>query len=131
MSQENVEIVRGFIDALNLGDIDAALKDATPDFEYDFSRSVGTQPGVYGLDQIRRVWEEFAGTWESSRWEAEEFIEAGEHVVAPLTGYHQGREGIEVQTRTAWVWTFRDGKVARITFYQERREALEAAGLSE
>jgi hypothetical protein len=29
------------------------------------------------------------------------------------------------------VWTFRDGRIAHITFYQERREALEAAGLSE
>jgi ketosteroid isomerase-like protein len=132
MSRENVEVVRAAIDALNRGDADAAFKDMAPDFEYDFSRSIGFQPGVYKLDEARRIWEEFVGTWESARWEADEFIEADEHVVTPLTTSVRGRDGIEVQAlRTAWVWTFRDGNVARITFYQERQEALEAAGLSE
>jgi ketosteroid isomerase-like protein len=101
-----------------------------PEFEWDFSRSIGFQRGVYKVDEARGFWEEFAGAWESSRWEADEFIEAGEHVVTPLTLSVRGRDGIEVQAlRTAWVWTFRDGSVARITFYQERQDALEAAGL--
>jgi ketosteroid isomerase-like protein len=43
----------------------------------------------------------------------------------------RGRDGIEVQARGIWVWTFRDGACVRITLYQEREEALEAAGLSE
>jgi ketosteroid isomerase-like protein len=79
----------------------------------------------------RRVFEEFAEPWASLRYEADEFIESGEHVVTPFTNYLRGRDGIEVQARAAWVWTFRDGKIARLTFYQERPEALEAAGLSE
>jgi len=132
MSQENVEIARAALDALNRGDGGAAFKDMAPDFEYDFSRSIGFQRGVYKVDEARRIWEEFASTWESSRWEADEFIEADEHVVTPLTMSVRGRDGIEVQAlRTAWVWTFRDRRVARITFYQERQEALEAAGLEE
>lgn len=132
MSQENVEKVRAAIDALNRGDIDAALKHAAPTFEYDASRSVGPQPGVFTRDQMRGFFREFAASWESSRWEADEFIEAGEHVATPLTGYHQGRYGIEVQTRgTVWVWTFHEGSVLRVTLYQERQEALEALGLSE
>ena len=61
----------------------------------------------------------------------DEFINVGEHVVVPQTGYVRGRDGIEVQARGAWVWTFRDGSVARVTFYPERQDALEAAGLSE
>jgi ketosteroid isomerase-like protein len=132
LSQENVEIARAAIDALNTGDVDAAFKDMAPDFEFDFSRSIKTQPGVYGLDDAQRFWEEFAGAWESSRFETEEFIEADELVVTPLALYVRGRDGIEVEARrTAWVWTFRDGSVARITFYQEGEQALEAAGLGE
>jgi ketosteroid isomerase-like protein len=131
MSQENVEIVRASIDAINRGDVDAAFKDMAPDFEFDFSRSIGFQPGVYKIDGARRIWQEFAGTWESARWEPDAFIDAGEHVVTPLKTSVRGRDGIELQAlRTAWVWTFRDGGVARITFYQERQEALAAAGLS-
>src|SRR3954463_10042212 len=131
MSQENVEITRAALDALNREDIDAALKDAAPDFVFDFSRSVGTEGGVYKLGQMRTFWGELAAEmWESSRFEVEEFIEAGDLVMTPVTNLLRGRDGIEVQARGAWVWTFRDGSVARITLYQTRQEALEAAGLS-
>ena len=131
MSQENVEIARAAINALNRGDISTALNDMAPDFEWDFSRSRGTSPRVYGLDQMQGFWGDFAEAWESLRFEAGEFIEAGDHVVTPITTHARGREGVEIRARGAWVWTFRDGSVARITFYQERQEALEAAGLSE
>ena len=76
--------------------------------------------------------DEFVESWESIRIEADEFIEAGEHVgdaQHPLR--RQGRDGIEVQARAAWVWTIRDGSITRLCFYQERQEALEAVGLSE
>jgi ketosteroid isomerase-like protein len=132
MSQENVEIARAVINALDRGDIDAALKDAAPDFVFDFSRSVGLEAGVYKLDQMRTFFGRWVGEmWESSRFEADEFIEAGDLVMTPVTNLLRGRDGIEVQARGAWVWTFRDGSVARITFYPERQDALEAAGLSE
>ena len=48
MSQENVEIVRGAFEAINRGDVDAALKDAAPGFEFDFSRAFGPQHGCLG-----------------------------------------------------------------------------------
>jgi ketosteroid isomerase-like protein len=127
-----MEIARAVINALDRGDIDAALKDAAPDFIFDFSRSVGLEAGVYKLDQMRTFFGRWVGEmWESSRFEADEFIEAGDLVMTPVTNLLRGRDGIEVQARGAWVWTFRDGSVARITFYPEREDALEAAGLSE
>jgi ketosteroid isomerase-like protein len=131
MSQENVEIVRASIDAGNRGDWDATLKDAAASFEFDFSRSVGPGRGVYSLDQMRGYFREFVESWESFRIEVDEFIEAGEHVATPNTLYVQGRDGIEVQARGAWVWTIRDRSMTRLCFYQERHEALEAVGLSE
>jgi hypothetical protein len=36
---------------------------------------------------------------------------------------------IELQARGIWLWTIRDGVVVRLCLYQERKEALEAAGL--
>ena len=132
MSQENVEIVRAAVEALSEGDLGAALRHAAPDFEYDFSRAVGPSQGVYGLDQMQHFWDEFAGLWESLRIEADEFIEAGEHVVTPLTNQFRGREGIQVQARPVFVWTIRDGaRSCGSAMYQERKDALEAVGLSE
>ena len=131
MSEENVEIVRALIDAFNRGDWEAALKDAAPDFEFDMSRAVGPQHGVFKLDQMRSFLAEFTEPWESISLEADEFIEVGEQVVTPFTNYHRGREGIELKVRPSAVWTIRDGSIVRFCFYQERDEALEAAGLEE
>jgi ketosteroid isomerase-like protein len=132
MSEENVEIVRAAIDAANRGDVDATLKSVAPDAEYDLSRAVGPFHGVYrGLDEIRRLSAAFASPWESQRYEVEEFIEAGEQVVTPFTNYLLGRDKIEVQARAAYLWTLRGGTIMRMCYYQERQEALEAAGLSE
>jgi len=131
MSKESVEIVRAAFDALNRADMDAVLKDAAPDFEFDFSRAVGPINGVFGRDELPGLLKEFDEPWESVRRDADEFIEAGEQVVMPFTSYHRGRDGIEVQARGTFVWTIHNGAITRVTYYQERQEALEAAGLRE
>jgi ketosteroid isomerase-like protein len=131
MSQENVEIVKAAINALNRKDLDAFFKDAAPGFELDMSRSLGPWRGVFGLDQARRSVEEFRETWESARVEPHEFIEAGDLVIVPVTGHLKGRGGIEVVASTTFAWTIRDGAIERVSMYQERQEALEAVGLSE
>ncbi len=128
MSQENIEIVRSALDAYNRGDLEAAMKYAAPDCELDWSRSIGPQRGEYRSISYRSSITE---TFESVRTEAEELIDAGEHVITPLIGYVRGRDGIEVTARFSYLWTFREGTIVRVTLYQERQEALEAAGLSE
>jgi ketosteroid isomerase-like protein len=129
MSQENVEIVRTALDAYNRGDLEAMLKYAAPDCELDWSRSIGPQRGVYAVDQIPQF--NLGETFESVRTEPEELIDAGDHVVTPMVGYFRGRDGIEVTARFTYLWTFRGGTVVRVTLYQERQDALEAAGLRE
>ena len=54
MSLENVEIVRAAIAAANREDWDAMFEDATPGFELDMSRAVGTGRGIHGLEEARR-----------------------------------------------------------------------------
>jgi ketosteroid isomerase-like protein len=131
MSQENVEIVKAWYDAVNREDWDAMFKDTAPGFEVDLSRAVGPWRGVFGLDQIRRVMGEYLETWESARVEPHEFIEAGDLVVVPGTQHLKGRGGIEVVASATLVWTIRNGAIERVTMYQERQDALEDLGLSE
>jgi ketosteroid isomerase-like protein len=131
MSQQNVEIVKAWYDAWNREDWDAMVKDAAPGFEVDFSRAVGPWRGVFGLDQTRRLTEEFLGTWESLRLEPDEFIEAGDLVVVPGTQHVKGRGGIEVVVRGVYVWTIRNGAIERMVMYQSRQDALQDLGLSE
>jgi ketosteroid isomerase-like protein len=132
MSEENVEVVRGAIDAFNRGeDLNAQFKDAAPDFELDLSRAVGPLHGVFRLDQLERLWSAGTEPWESLRMEADELIDAGEHVVLTQTTSSRGRDGVEVTAHTTWVWTFREGMIARLCYYQDKARALEAAGLAE
>ena len=131
MSQENVKMVKTAIDAYSRQDWDALFQDAAPGFELDMSRAVGPLHGVFDLDQVRRVLAEFAEYWEFVRIEPHEFIEAGDLVVVPWTAHAKGRDGIDVVSRVAVVWTIRDGAIERVTMYQERQDALEAVALSE
>ena len=132
MSRENLEIVRASFAAWNRGDWDAALAIAAPDAVLDVSDGAGEWRGVHrGKQELKRLFEAFVEPWESVRTEVDEYIDAGEHVVIRTTGRFLGRDGIEVETRTAWCWTIHDGLVTHILFSNDLEKALEAAGLSE
>ena len=59
------------------------------------------------------------------------FTEAGSEVVVPNTAHFRGREGIEVVARSTFVFTVENGQITCLRMFQERAEALEAAGLPE
>jgi ketosteroid isomerase-like protein len=70
--------------------------------------------------------------WEERRLEPEDFIDAGDLVVALLHEYRRGRgSGVELESKTAVVFAVRDERIVRIQGYMDRDAALEAAGLSE
>ena len=107
------------------------FQDVAPGFELDMSRAVGPGHGIYGRDEARRFWGEFAASWESIRVEPHQFIEAGDLLVVPWTVHVRGRDGIEVVSRPTFVWTIRDGAIERISMYQERQDrALDARARS-
>jgi ketosteroid isomerase-like protein len=131
MPQENVEIVRSAHDALNGGDMDALVVLCDAEFRLDMSNRV-FNPAVYeGHDGIRRFYSEVRDVWASYVWEPEELMEAGDSVVALLRSGGTGRgSGVEVERRTAMVWTVRKGRAVALRFFRDRNEALHAVGLS-
>ena len=133
MSQENVEIVRRSTDAYNRRDLDGILENWAADAVLDWSNSHGFDAGVYrGHGEIREFLQRFLATWEEVRFELVDGpveVEDG-LLVTENVAYLRGRDGIEVQARSAWLHTFRDGEQTSLTLYQTKQEALEAAGLS-
>ena len=134
MSQENVQLIRRATDAYNRRDTDAMLEDWAPDAILDWSNARTFEARAYrGHDEIRTFIEEFLAAWDDVRIEIVDGpveVEAGILVTENIT-YLRGRDGIEVRARSAWLTTIRDGEQTSLTLYQTKREALEAAGLSE
>ena len=130
MASENVEIVRRTIESFASGDGDAMAAGYAPDAVVDLSRARGPYRGVYEIQDAIPVLVAFRGDWESYGVEIEEYIDLGDQVVTPFTNLMRGRDGIEVQARGIWLWTLRDRLTTHLCLYQDREEALAAAGLS-
>jgi ketosteroid isomerase-like protein len=132
MWQENVEVVQRGIETWNRRDLTTWLALFSPDAEIDWSRARGPQKGVYrGRGERETFWNEFYSTFESAQIETQGFTDAGSEVVVSITARFRGREGIEVSATSASVYTVENGQITRLRMFQERAEALEAAGLSE
>ena len=131
MSQENVEIVRAGYEAYLRGDLESAVEPFDPGIEiYDHDiPDAGEYRGLEGVLLWQADWER---EWESWRWDPEEYIDAGECVVAVLRVYARGRQsGVEVERLDGAVYTMRDGKCVRLDYYGSKEQALEAVGLRE
>ena len=133
MSQENVEVAERAIDAFNRRDLDALRSLNSPDVEFDWSASQGPEAGVYrGIDAVIRHHATYFDVFAEITIEPECFIDAGDAVVVPNGSRSRGRDGIEVHTRgVAFVFTVRNGRIARFCLYQEKDKALKAVGLAE
>ena len=133
MSRENVEIVRRGTDAYNRGDLDGLLENWAPDAVVDWSRSRGFDAGVFrGHDAIRAHWRRLLAAFDEVRIELVDPIGVeGDLLIVENLGYLRGRDGIEVQTRSALLITIRDGELTSFTLYQTKQEGLKAAGLRE
>jgi ketosteroid isomerase-like protein len=133
MSQENVEKVRRGFAEYNRGDVEGALQEWAPDTVWDWSNGHGFDAGVYrGRDEIRAFWQQRSAAWEEDRLEIVDLVEVGDdRVIVENVAYLRGRDGIEVEARSAWLVRFQDGEQISLTLYQTMREALGATRLSE
>jgi ketosteroid isomerase-like protein len=134
MSRKNVEIVRRGTEAYNRRDLDVLLENWAPDAVLDWSNSRGLDAGFYrGYDEIRGFMERFLAAWDEVRIEIVDGpVEVEDGVlITENVAYLRGRDGIDVEARSAWLTTIRDGEQTSLTMYQAKQDALEAAGLAE
>ena len=133
MSQENVELVRTLLSAFDRGDYEAALEALDPEIEWQVPPGISIGREVFrGRDEVWRGFAEWLAAWDAHRFEPDEMLDYGDHVLVGGTQIGRGRgSGVEVRLPTYHVFTLRHGKVTRHRSYRERSEALAAAGLSE
>ena len=80
---------------------------------------------------IGEYYDDIDAAWAEWRVDVERVEEAADgRVVIVMTMHARGKgSGIEVEDRTAHVWTCRDSKLSRNELYREPEEALRALGL--
>ena len=129
MSQENLEIVRSIYRAVERGDYSSS-EWADPDIE--FVAQYEERP-LRGVVAMQRSWREFLSAWKDFKAKPEEIIDAGERVLVleKVGGRGRGSGAPAEGSRSATLFTFREGRVVRLAQYTDRAEALRVAGLRE
>src|SRR5687768_3081251 len=94
------------------------------------ARETGTLHGLGHSDEFGRDW---LTQWQDYRVTGEDFqeVDANKVLVSGRQIATGHRSGVEVESPAFAVWTFRQGKVVKLSLHYDRRDALEAAGLSE
>jgi len=131
MSRENVEALdRALASAAT--DPSALFAMLDEEVEWDYVGAFPESTTYHGPGQVREFFGAWTGAFDDFGIAAEELIDAGDSVVVRLRQWGRGKgTGASVENLTWQVLTFRDGKIVRCRGYDDRAEALEAAGLGE
>ncbi len=134
MSRENVAAVEAAYEALARGGLDQFIEHWTDDLDH---RSIEGAPDdrgpIHGRDAMRAYVQDWIDLFDNFRIEPVELIDAGgNRVVAVLRfGGRIRRGAVDTDQTMGAVFEIRDGKIARGREYGTRKQALDAAGLSE
>ena len=132
MSEANVEIVRGIYEEPD-GITMAASKRFAPDVRFDFTSVYPDRRILQGAAEVQEFRE--TGPWHGApiHFKPERFIDVGGgHVLVLVRVSVVGTaSGIQMELDVAHDFTIRDGLVVYFKVYGDRKEALEAAGVSE
>jgi ketosteroid isomerase-like protein len=138
MSQENVEVVREWVAAINAGDASRLTELADPSVDYmPYLAALSGAAGAYhGHDGLWQYVRDLADVWSEYEVEIHELQDLGNQVL--MTGRLRGKgrsSGLDVDAEMAWLHTFREGtgpgRYTRMRYFDSEAQALEAAGLSE
>jgi ketosteroid isomerase-like protein len=134
LSQENVEIVRKVLDAVNRRDRAAWLALHDPQTECVPAQVWPESDAIQGREAVWDFYQGAIGAWQEGAFdENTEVIEASngkvlQHVYGEMHGKSSGASVVH----TMWaVSTFHAGKVLRVEWFADRAAALKAVGLEE
>ena len=133
MSQENVELARKVLDALARRDPTRLIELSDPEVEWHSFFALAEGEGTYrGHDGARRYMSDLDDAFEIGRAEVDDALGVGD--VAVLVGRIRFRgkgSGVESETPTGWMLSFRNGKLLCFRAFRRPEQALEAVGLTE
>jgi uncharacterized protein len=130
VAERNLRIAHEVLDAVARRDLEALIELTDPEVEWHSAFAVG---GHYeGHDGIRRYVADMKDAWDLVRLEVDHEMAVGEVVVFIGRIQYRGKgSGVQGESESGYVLTFRDGSVVRFRPFQDPQRALESIGLSE
>jgi ketosteroid isomerase-like protein len=132
MSQKNLELVRAAFDAYSRGDEPGLLELVAADVVItQFPEQVDVRD-YHGHEGFRRVMTEWIGSWDDWSIEILGARQLGDIVLATARQRGRGRaSGAPMDAEATFVFTVREGLIARWQMFSSEEQALDAVGLSE
>jgi len=131
MSQDNVEIATRAFDAFNRRDFDAVAELCDPAVTWRWGRHF-FESDASGLAELREFFERWTEAFPDVQVELERVLGSGDRLIFLLRqSGTAGGSGVPSELEFAQIITFAEGAIKDVRNYLDRREALEAAGLSE
>jgi ketosteroid isomerase-like protein len=130
MPTVNEAAALGFAHAITSNDRDAGLAVCHPEIEFQSMLGIGGR-SYLGHGGIREYYDDIEAAWAEWRVAVERVDEAADgRVVVVMTMHARGKgSGVEVEDRTAHIWTCRDGRLLRNELYREPEQAVRMLGL--
>ena len=133
MSEEWVGLVRLGFEAMQRGDLAVFDGMTTPDLVLVQPPEVPDAKSYEGRDAIAEALDDWPKQWDNFRMDLIEVIDVDDEVAVLVTRHRgRGRESrIEMDFEVFYVNWGRDGRLARVEMFFDRRQALKAAESSE
>ena len=132
MSQENVALLRAWIDAFNRRDFDAIARLNDPSIEWQTSAEDPDATTHIGHEAVQRYLDGYIESFPNLQIEVIECFEVGDDRVVAVNHFvGQSATGVPMDWLLTTVSTVEQGRFTRVEEYFDRTEALESVGLSE
>jgi ketosteroid isomerase-like protein len=131
MSQENVEIVRRYLEVWNASDMEGVQELYDPDAVMVVAPD-WPEPGPFvGRHAVMQQLSKARDAFESDSLEfLSDLVAVGDRVIVRVAWHGVGR-GPQSDMEWTNVFTIRDGRILNVEYFWDHAEALEAVGLSE
>ena len=128
VSEQDATLLRSFYEALNGGDLAAAVELCDQEVEVYMPPDVVAAVAPRGRRDVGEYLRGWFDSWHMYRPQPEEFIEAGGHVVALVNLRARGKGSrFEIEEQIADVFELDRGKISKLRLYVQRDTALEEA----
>ncbi len=128
-----VRAVRLGYASANRRDFDTTVRGYDPGYEYYPRVNLpDSDPVYYGHDGFHKFWRQLLEAFDDVRLDPKEILDLGDRVLitTQMSGHGTG-SGVSINQQNFQLMTFRRGLIIRQVDFQDRAQALEAAGLSE